>query len=44
MFLSCGYARECLWKVLEVENSVLSWFQKGVHVCKSREENSTANE
>lgn len=44
LFLSCGYVRECLWKVLEVENSVFSWFRKDVHIWKSREENSTANE
>lgn len=44
IFLSYVYVRECLWKVLEVENSVFSWFRKDVHICKSRAENPTANE
>lgn len=44
IFVSCGYVRVSLWKVVGVENSVFSWFRKGAHMCKSREENSTANE
>lgn len=44
IFVSYGYVRVSLWKVVGVENSVFSWFRKGAHMCKSREENSTANE